>query len=78
MTHHLLYNVEPVVAIIPATMTAATHSGIAIDGTGYDRAAFIMMTGSGAGAGFQRSPDGSHSPGACRLTPAARAWQALP
>lgn len=47
---HLIYNIEPVVAITPATMTAATHSGVTIDGTGYDRAAFIMMLGSGAGA----------------------------
>ena len=46
----LLYQVEPVVAIIPATMTAAAHSGLTIDGTGYDRAAFIMAIGSGAGA----------------------------
>ncbi len=48
--HTLIYNVEPVVAIIPATMSAAAHTGLTIDGTGYDRAAFIMMTGSGAGA----------------------------
>jgi len=46
----LLYQVEPVIAIIPATMTAAAHSGQTIDGTGYDRAAFVMMIGSGAGA----------------------------
>lgn len=42
--------VEPVVAITPKTMTAATHTGNTIDGTGYDRAMFILALGSGAGA----------------------------
>jgi hypothetical protein len=48
--HTLLYNVEPVVAITPAVQTAAAHTGNVIDGTGYDRAAFVMMVGSSPGA----------------------------
>jgi len=46
----LVYSVEPVVAITPATQTAAAHSGVTVDATGYDRALFILALGSGAGA----------------------------